>query len=75
MVVAHKCFPLEVDIDSINVIKLLQDPNSTFSFITLFCRLFLKDLKNSRIWHSFREVNKVAHVLDDMKLCCWVLIM
>ncbi|XP_070003147.1 uncharacterized protein [Nicotiana sylvestris] len=59
--------PLEIDTDSTDIIKLLQHNISpAYTNTILECRYLLKKLGNPVIRHSFREDNKVAHLL-----CKW----
>ncbi|XP_059294672.1 uncharacterized protein LOC132047681 [Lycium ferocissimum] len=55
--------PLEIEIDSTDVIKALSIGNDTYSSLISSCRWLLSQLQNILIRHSFREGNHAAHLL------------
>ncbi|KAG5596570.1 hypothetical protein H5410_037802, partial [Solanum commersonii] len=58
--VSFNLHPIEVEIDSIEIIQLLEHNQPTYESITLSCRSLLKKLGNLVVRHN---TNKVADIL------------
>ncbi|KAM3379018.1 hypothetical protein P3S68_011431 [Capsicum galapagoense] len=62
LVLLHKLYPIEIDIDLTDVIDLLNSSPLADETITL-CRSLLKKLGNPVLRHTFRQLNMVADSL------------
>ncbi|KAH0707319.1 hypothetical protein KY290_010438 [Solanum tuberosum] len=62
--------PIEIELDSIEVIEALEDTQSIYASKINSYRLLMKRLGNPLVRHSFRQANKVADFLSrlDTKL-------
>lgn len=59
----HQLTPLEVNVDSTEVIMMLNNDNLHYSSSLIECRYLLQQLRNPTITHTYREQNYVAHYL------------
>lgn len=59
----HTLTPLEMEPDSTEVIKYIDQTNTTYADIIHECRLLLLQLKIPGIRKNCQEGNEVAHVL------------
>ncbi|KAH0705586.1 hypothetical protein KY289_010662 [Solanum tuberosum] len=62
----HNLFPLEVGIDSLEILQFLEDSPPTYSSIIMSCRSMLKKLGNPTVRYNFRQANMVADVLSKI---------
>lgn len=58
--------PIEINTDSIEIIKILIDNNLLYVGIVDDYRYMLRGLGNPVVWHSFREQNIVADAVTKM---------
>ncbi|XP_019260354.1 PREDICTED: uncharacterized protein LOC109238377 [Nicotiana attenuata] len=59
----HQLIPLEVNVDSTEVISMLNKDNLHYSSTLMECRYLIQQLGNPPIIHTYREQNYVAHTL------------
>nr|XP_009801854.1 PREDICTED: uncharacterized protein LOC104247509 [Nicotiana sylvestris] len=60
---SHNLVPLEVEVDSQDIIMLLHSNNVSFDNLTTDCRYFLNRLGKPVVLHAYREQNRVADKL------------
>lgn len=63
LAVLHNLKPLEVCVDSLEVINMLWNSNLLYDSILNACRSLLGSLESPPIHHTFREQNRVADKL------------
>lgn len=63
MAKVHNLTQLEMETDSTEVTKYIDQNNTTYADIIHECRLLMLQLKIPGIRHNFRQGNEVAHVL------------
>ncbi|XP_019235506.1 PREDICTED: uncharacterized protein LOC109215848 [Nicotiana attenuata] len=62
---AHRfmLFPLEIETDSTDVIKAIENGHATLNNVIFFCRSLMFQLKDLVLRHNFRERNRVTDAL------------
>ncbi|XP_055805642.1 uncharacterized protein LOC129874384 [Solanum dulcamara] len=60
----HNIQPLEIEIDSQAVIRLLCNPHTHASHLLPDCKWLLHQLNDPPLWNRYRENNGVANRLD-----------
>ncbi|KAH0714996.1 hypothetical protein KY284_007901 [Solanum tuberosum] len=58
--------PIEIELDSSEVIEALEDTQPIYATKMNSCRLLMKRLGNPLVRHSFRQANKVADFLSRL---------
>ncbi|KAM3263942.1 hypothetical protein P3L10_000936 [Capsicum annuum] len=63
MVEDHNLIPVDINIDSMEMISLLSSGNPLYNAIIDNCRLKLNRLRNLGVFHCYKEQNGVADAL------------
>ncbi|XP_059294747.1 uncharacterized protein LOC132047768 [Lycium ferocissimum] len=59
----HNLKPLEINTDSTEVIKMINEGHLPYSSIISYCRCLMRELGCPVVKHNYREQNKVADLL------------
>ncbi|OIT07684.1 hypothetical protein A4A49_62849, partial [Nicotiana attenuata] len=63
LAIMHTLRPIEIEIDSTEILQLIEHCTPIYQTLIDSCRCLLKKLGNPVGRHSFREANSVAHFL------------
>lgn len=63
LMMEHNLRPLEINIDSKEIINMIHKGNMLYNPIINECRLLIRNLRGPAVHHNFREQNRVAHIL------------
>lgn len=63
LVLQHQLLPIHVNIDSQEIILMLQQGNLVYNFLLPKCRLLLDKLSSPPVQHCYREENLVVDAL------------
>ncbi|KAH0709485.1 hypothetical protein KY284_010912 [Solanum tuberosum] len=70
MAIANNLIPLDINIDSLEVVNLFHTDNALYNNLIFDCRCMMEKLGATRPVHIFREQNRVADLFGKEGLKC-----
>ncbi|KAF3626903.1 hypothetical protein FXO37_30154 [Capsicum annuum] len=66
LAIDHNLIPLDICVDSLQVINMLNNENLLYNSIILECRSLLEKMGNPPVHHIYRKQNRVADSLAKL---------